>query len=144
MGDVAFWKLAMKPGRPFAFGRLAHDDRRAWLFALPGNPVAAVVAFHALVRDALLAMAGVAAPSRTTVTAPVARDIAKQPGRTEFVRAALRRDDDGRPSLHPLAAQGAAMLQSLADADCLVVLGHDRGPVAAGELVEAWPLTGLD
>lgn len=147
LGEVAFWKVAIRPGRPFAFGPLHGVPRAAagpaLLFALPGNPVAALVAFLVFVREPLLSLAGTTAPPRPTWRLPCAEPIAKRPGRTEYLRACYERTVDGLWVVRPLAQQGAGMLSSLSAADVLVVLEHGRGAVAAGEPVEVWPLADL-
>ena len=144
LGEVLFWKIAMKPGRPMAFGRIAHAGRQAHFFGLPGNPVAVMVTFYQFVRDALLALSGrtddVAQPLlRLPCTAP----IKKSPGRTEFQRGRLARDAQGQWSVCPTGAQGSGVLRSMAEADCFIVLEHERGSVGAGELVQVQLFDGL-
>jgi molybdopterin molybdotransferase len=144
MGDVAFWKVAMRPGRPFAFGPLhGAGGRRAWLFALPGNPVAALVTFYAFAREALQRLAGADPQPLVTLSVPSAAPIRKRPGRTEFQRGIVERDADGRWQVRLTGAQGAGILRSLSEANALVVLGHAQGSVAAGEPVEVWLFDGL-
>ena len=143
MGRVDFWKVAMRPGRPFAFGPIEHAGRSALLFALPGNPVAALVTFYAFVRDALLQLAGAQAQPLPRLKVPCAVPIRKRPGRTEFQRAVLERGADGRCSVRPGGSQGAGILRSMSEADALVVLGHEQGSLAAGEAVEVWLFDGL-
>ncbi len=145
-GDVAFWSLAVKPGRPMAFGRIGASDGRAndgaWLFALPGNPVAMMVVFHALVRDALTRLAGALPTVVPTIDAVCDVALDKAPGRTEFVRGVLTRTGAGW-HVRPTGSQGSGVLRSMSEADGLVVLAHERGPVAAGDRVEVWPFHGL-
>jgi molybdopterin molybdotransferase len=148
MGEVAFWKVAMRPGRPFAFGPLRAVDadgsaHAAWLFALPGNPVAALVTFFAFARDALLQLAGARAEPLPTLRVPSASAIRKRPGRTEFQRGIVEPGADGLPQVRLTGAQGAGILRSLSEANALVVLGHAQGSVAAGEPVEVWLFDGL-
>ena len=174
LGEVAFWKVAMRPGRPFAFGPLRRaaatvgalgsagdgmgpavpapgvgkdQPEPAWLFALPGNPVAALVTFYAFVREALQVLAGAPAEPPMALCVKSAEAIRKRPGRTEFQRAIVQRETEG-----PLAgewtaritgSQGAGILRSLSEANALLVLGHDQGSVAAGEPVEVWMFEGL-
>jgi molybdopterin molybdotransferase len=139
LGDVAFWKVAMRPGRPFAFGPLRRDGAEpAWLFALPGNPVAALVTFYAFAREALLVLAGARPEPLATVQLPCSVAIRKRPGRTEFQRGIVERGADGRWQVRPSGAQGAGILRSLSEANALLVLGHEQGSVAAGEPVEVW------
>jgi molybdopterin molybdotransferase len=143
-GQVAFWKVAMRPGRPFAFGPLLGEGgKTAFLFALPGNPVAALVTFYAFARDALLMLAGAneAPTPRLTARSPVA--IRKRPGRTEYQRAIVSRADDGAWEVRTTGAQGAGILRSMSQANALLVLPHAQGPVAAGDAVEVWLFDGL-
>ena len=87
LGEVDFWKIAIKPGRPLAFGRLDDGGRPVWMFGLPGNPVAVMVTFYQIVADALLKMAGVdPLPSRVGFAVPCLSAIRKHPGRREFPR----------------------------------------------------------
>jgi len=144
MGQVAFWKVAMRPGRPFAFGALQGPaGKTAWLFALPGNPVASLVTFYAFAREGLLRLAGAQAAPPLTLQARSAAAIRKRPGRTEFQRGILRRATDGGWEVAITGAQGAGILRSMSEANALVVLGHAQGSVAAGDWVEVWPFDGL-
>ena len=138
MGEVAFWKVAMRPGRPFAFGALQGANRRAWLFALPGNPVAALVTFYAFAREALLRLAGAVPEPLPMLQARCHSAIRKRPGRTEFQRGIVAPGADGSWQVRLTGSQGAGVLRSMSEANCLVVLGHDQGPVSAGEPVAVW------
>jgi molybdopterin molybdotransferase len=137
LGEVVFWKIAMKPGRPMAFGRIAHAGKEAHFFGLPGNPVAVMVTFYQFVRDALLALSG-----RTDdfalplLQVPCTASIKKGPGRTEFQRGLLARDERGQWRVGPTGAQGSGVLRSMAEANCFIVLEHERGPVKPGDLVQ--------
>ena len=149
LGEVAFWKVAMRPGRPFAFGPLhGHDadgrPRRVWLFALPGNPVAALVTFYAFARDGLWRLAGAQPEPLPVLQARSTAAIRKRPGRTEFQRGIVSLAPDGRGWQVALTgSQGAGVLRSLSEANALVVLGHEQGSVAAGEPVDVWLFDGL-
>jgi molybdopterin molybdotransferase len=144
MGEVAFWKVAMRPGRPFAFGPLrAPEGRTTWLFALPGNPVAALVTFYAFAREALLRLSGAAPQPLPVLQARSVAPIRKRPGRTEFQRAVVGRGADGRWQVAITGSQGAGILRSLSEANALLVLGHEQGSVAAGEPVDVWLFDGL-
>lgn len=145
LGKVAFWKVAMRPGRPFAFGPLQAPSsaRTTWLFALPGNPVAALVTFYVFARDALLQLAGARPDPLPVLRARCARPIRKRPGRTEFQRGRLTRSTDGEWEVALTGSQGAGILRSMSEANCLVVLGHEQGSVAAGEPVDVWLFDGL-
>jgi molybdopterin molybdotransferase len=144
LGEVAFWKVAMRPGRPFAFGPLRQPNGDAtWLFALPGNPVAALVTFYAFAREALQVLAGATAAPPPLVPMRSATAIRKRPGRTEYQRAVVERGADGALQVRLTGAQGAGILRSLSEAHALVVLGHEQGSVAAGENVDVWLFDGL-
>jgi len=143
MGEVGFWKVAMRPGRPFAFGPVRADGRQSWLFALPGNPVAALVTFYVLVLPALLRLAGAQAEPLPLLRARSATPIRKRPGRTELQRAWLACAADGVWQVTPAGSQGAGVLSSMCQANGLLVLAHDQGSVAAGEWVTVLPFDGL-
>jgi molybdopterin molybdotransferase len=143
MGTVAFWKVAMRPGRPFAFGPLQAAGKQAWLFALPGNPVAALVTFYAFVRDALHQLAGAAPEPLPVLQARCETAIRKRPGRTEFQRGIVSPAPQGGWQVRLTGSQGAGILRSLSEANALVVLGHEQGSVAAGEPVDVWLFEGL-
>ena len=137
--DVLFWKIAMRPGRPLAVGRIG----QAMLFGLPGNPVAVMVTFYAFVRDALLAMAGAAEPPLPMLRAACAHPLRKKPGRTEYQRGIVRQREDGCWQVAITGAQGSGILRSMSEANAFVVLEHDRGDVAAGEPVGVILFDGL-
>lgn len=139
LGDVLFWKIAMRPGRPMAIGRIGE----AILFGLPGNPVAVMVTFYALVRDALLAMSGATPQVLPLLRCVSPRPIRKKPGRTEFQRAIVSRADDGNWHVSVTGSQGSGILRSMSQANGLLVLGHDKGNIEAGELVDVLPFDGL-
>lgn len=142
-GEIAFWKVAMRPGRPFAFGPLnAPQGRRSWLFGLPGNPVAALVTFYALARDGLLQLAGARPEPMPVLQARSAAAIRKRPGRTEFQRGIVEAGPDGW-TVRLTGSQGAGVLRSMCEANALVVLRHEQGSVAAGDPVDVWLFDGL-
>ncbi len=145
LGDVTFWKLAMRPGRPLAFGKVQTEQDSAWLFGLPGNPVAVMVSFYMFARPALLRMMGVSGTQATpqTVRARSTDNIRKRPGRTEYQRGIVSQADDGTPQVRLTGAQGSGILSSMTEANCIVVLHHDQGGVAAGETVEVMLFDGL-
>ena len=142
LGDVLFWRIAMRPGRPMAIGRIGNDPG-AILFGLPGNPVAVMVTFYAFVRDALLAMGGAAQEPLPLLRAASTEAIRKKPGRTEYQRGIVSRATDGSAQVAITGAQGSGILRSMSIANGLVVLHHDQGNVAAGELVDVLPFDGL-
>jgi len=136
IGSVGFWKVAMKPGRPLAFGRIGD----ALFFGLPGNPVSAMATFYQLVQPALEALAGITDPGPPlTVTAVAAAPIQKKPGRCEFQRGRLERNGDGRLGVCPASRTGSGILSSMSAANCFIVLPEDAGDVAAGEEVLVQP-----
>ncbi|HWK83530.1 MAG TPA: gephyrin-like molybdotransferase Glp [Caldimonas sp.] len=143
LGDVLFWRIAMRPGRPMAIGRIGGAHGAAILFGLPGNPVAVMVTFYALVRDALLAMSGAAPEAIPTLRAASVTAIRKKPGRTEYQRGVVTRADSGGWQVRVSGAQGSGILRSMSEANGLVVLRHEQGDVAAGELVDVLPFDGV-
>ena len=145
MGEVGFWKVAMRPGRPFAFGPLRRSGAQApsWLFALPGNPVAALVGFYVFAREALLQLAGAEPEPLPVLQARCTTGIRKRPGRTEFQRAVVEATPHGPWQVRLTGSQGAGVLRSMSEANALLVLGHEQGSVAAGDLVDVWLFDGL-
>jgi molybdopterin molybdotransferase len=145
LGDVTFWKIGMRPGRPLAFGRIASNGRSAYLFGLPGNPVAVMVSFYFFARAALLQMmgadAGAAAPP--LLQAISAAPIRKKAGRTEYQRGIFSRTANGRTEVRLTGAQGSGILSSMTQANCIVVLHEEMGNVAAGAIVDILPFQGL-
>jgi molybdopterin molybdotransferase len=139
LGEVLFWKIAMRPGRPMAFGRIGN----AFLFGLPGNPVAVMVTFYQFVRDALLHLSGrsddYAIP---LLKVKAAAPLRKVPGRTEYQRGVLFRED-GEWRVRTTGQQGSGVLRSMSEANCFIVLEHARGKVDAGELVQVQLFEGL-
>jgi molybdopterin molybdotransferase len=145
MGEVGFWKVAMRPGRPFAFGALRRPGGQppSWLFALPGNPVAALVSFYAFAREALLRLAGAEPEPLPILQARCSSAIRKRPGRTEFQRAVVEPTSQGHWQVRLTGSQGAGVLRSMSEANALLVLGHDQGSVATGDFVDVWLFDGL-
>ena len=137
-GSVGFWKVAIKPGRPLAFGRIGD----ALFFGLPGNPVSAMVTFYQLVQPALRAMAGMPGNALPlTVTAVCGEALRKKPGRREFQRGVLTTDRDGRLVVRRAGHQGSGVLSSMSAANCFIVLPEDSGPVSAGDVVTVQPFS---
>ncbi len=140
LGEVVFWKIAMKPGRPMAFGKLGS----AHFFGLPGNPVAVMVTFYQFVREALLALSGCNGDcTLPLLQVPCTAGMKKDPGRTEFQRGTLTRDAEGRWSVCPTGAQGSGVLRSMSEANCFIVLEHERGSIKPGDLVQVQLFDGL-
>ena len=140
LGEVVFWKIAMKPGRPLAYGHIGP----AHFFGLPGNPVSVMVTFYQFVRDALRVLMGEnpVAPV-PTFAATCSMKLKKAPGRTEFQRGILARTADSAWSVRPTGEQGSGILKSMSDANCFIVLGDATGDVEAGTLVEVQLLEGI-
>jgi len=143
LGRVELWKVAMRPGRPFAFGPLDTGGHHAWLFALPGNPVAALVSLWMLAREPLLLLAGARPSPLPLLNLPASAPIAKRPGRTEFARGVVEPAPSGGWWVRPCADQGSSALRGLSQANALIVLDEGRGPVAAGEAVPVCLFEGL-
>ena len=168
VGDVLFWRIAMRPGRPMAIGRVSADSldgrvsadskdgrvsaapgagagagHQAILFGLPGNPVAVMVTFYAFVRGALLAMSGATPRPLPMLRAASSVALRKKPGRTEYQRGIVTRAPGGPWQVEITGAQGSGILRSMSQANGLVVLHHEQGDVQAGELVDVLPFDGL-
>lgn len=172
LGDVAFWRIAMRPGRPMAVGRIprsrlangaaaerpmsaqsasdpAADGAASYtkasnavLFGLPGNPVAVMVTFLAFVRPALLRLMGARPQPTLYLRAASAEPIRKKPGRTEYQRGIVTRAADGALSVRTTGNQGSGVLSSMVQANGLIVLGHAQGNVAEGDLVDVMVFDG--
>jgi molybdopterin molybdotransferase len=143
LGDVSFWKIAMRPGRPMAFGSIQGDQHRAVLFGLPGNPVAVMVTFYQFVRNALLAMSGATQVAPPMMQAKTVEAIRKRPGRTEFQRGILSTDATSNRTVRITGAQGSGVLRSMSEADCFIVLAHDQENIQAGDTVGVVLFEGL-
>ncbi len=139
LGDVTFWKIAMRPGRPMALGRIGD----AYYFGLPGNPVAVMITFYFFARRALLRLAGASDAEPLMLRARSTGAIRKKPGRTEYQRAIAWRGDDGELQVRLTGSQGSGVLRSMAEANVIMVLDHARGDVAAGDWVDCLPFSGL-
>ena len=140
LGEVVFWKIAMKPGRPLAYGKIG----TAHFFGLPGNPVSVMVTFYQFVRDALLKLSGLdPVPLIPTFKVPCVSSLKKAPGRTEFQRGVLERDSHGTWSVRVTGEQGSGILRSMSEANCFIILPTDQGNVAPGTLVEVQVMEGI-
>ncbi|QTL94283.1 molybdopterin molybdotransferase MoeA [Aeromonas jandaei] len=138
LGEIGFWKLAIKPGKPFAFGRLP----RAWFFGLPGNPVSAMVTFDQLVQPALAKLAGQRFERPLQLQAVTTEQLKKSPGRLDFQRGILSQGPNGL-EVRSTGSQDSAVFSSLSRANCYIILERERGRVAAGETVAVEPFGGL-
>lgn len=140
LGEVVFWKIAMKPGRPLAYGRIG----AAHFFGLPGNPVSVMATFYQFVRDALLRLMGTSpVPPAFTFQARCTHKLKKAPGRTEFQRGVLSREPDGTLAVRATGEQGSGILKSMSDANCFIILGDAVGNVEPGTMVEVQLLEGI-
>lgn len=137
-GQVLFWKINMKPGRPLAYGKVANTH----YFGLPGNPVSAMVTFYQFVRIALLALMGNTTHPSPTFQVETTAPIKKAKGRAEFQRGILF-EDNQRWKVRPLPNQGSGILSSMSNANCFIVLGEQIGNCEAGSIVDVQPLEGI-
>ena len=140
LGEIAFWKLAIKPGKPFAFGKLSNS----WFCGLPGNPVSATLTFYQLVQPLLAKLSGNTAsglPARQRVR--TASRLKKTPGRLDFQRGVLQRNADGELEVTTTGHQGSHIFSSFSLGNCFIVLERERGNVEAGEWVEVEPFNAL-
>jgi molybdopterin molybdotransferase len=158
LGDVAFWRIAMRPGRPMAVGRIfsaklassaygvsakSYNNHSAVLFGLPGNPVAVMVTFMAFVRPALLQMMGCKAPPPPLLRARSLTALRKKPGRTEYQRGVVSTGADGLPEVRITGNQGSGVLSSMVQANGLIVLHHGQGNVNPGDGVDVMMFDGV-
>jgi molybdopterin molybdotransferase len=151
LGDVAFWRIAMRPGRPMAVGRIPPavgqatpiNPQGAILFGLPGNPVAVMVTFLAFVRPALLQMMGASAAQPPLLKARSLEPMRKKAGRTEYQRGWVSAAADGSLRVKTTGSQGSGVLRSMAEANGLIVLHHAQGNVAVGDEVDVLMFEGV-
>jgi molybdopterin molybdotransferase len=140
LGEVLFWKIAMKPGRPLAYGKLGD----AHFFGLPGNPVSAMVTFYQFVREALCILMGMTdPPAIPTFKAICTTAIKKAPGRTEFQRGILSLSPEGRWTVRVTGDQSSSILSSMSQANCFIVLPDDQGNTPAGAEVDVQAFEGV-
>jgi molybdopterin molybdotransferase len=132
LGDVAFWKIAMRPGRPMAVGRIG----KSVLFGLPGNPVAVMVTFLAFVRPALLRMMGSTAQPTPLLKAKSLEPLRKKAGRTEYQRGFVSSAAEGTLQVRTTGNQGSGVLSSMVQGNGLIVLHHAQGNIAVGDEVD--------
>jgi molybdopterin molybdotransferase len=139
LGEIRFWKIDLKPGRPMAFGKIG----KCWLFGLPGNPVAVMVTYHQIVQDALRKLQGIDPILPTpTFRVETTEGFRKVAGRREFVRGLLFPAEGGW-KVRPCGRQGSGVLSSMTEANCFIVAPEDSGSVEAGAIVEVQPFEGL-
>lgn len=138
-GQVLFWKINMKPGRPLAYGKIGD----AHYFGLPGNPVSAMVTFYQFVREALIILMGSTPKPLPIFKVECTQPIKKATGRTEFQRGILYLVEDGNWKVKPLPNQGSGVLSSMSAANCFIVLDDTVGNCSSGEMVQVQLLEGL-
>jgi len=136
LGDVVFWKIAMRPGRPMAVGRISKGNRSAVLFGLPGNPVAVMVTFLAFVKPTLQKMMGSRAAPAPLARAKTQEVLRKKPGRTEYQRGIVSRNANGELQVITTGNQGSGVLSSMVQANALIVLSHQQGTAQVGDWVD--------
>ncbi|MFT5113497.1 MAG: molybdopterin molybdotransferase [Parasphingorhabdus sp.] len=139
IGQVTFWKMAMKPGRPLAFGNVSGTP----FFGLPGNPVSVMVTFYQFVRPALQKLSGEQIDSRLKFQARTITRVRKRPGRAEFQRGHLRQNSAGELEVENTGDQGSGILSSMSVSNCFIVLDAEQGSVEAGDWVTVEPFAGL-
>ena len=134
-GTVNFWKVAMKPGRPLAFGQI----KDAHFFGLPGNPVSVMVTFSQFVKPALRHLMAESGTDTFTMRVPCISKLKKRPGRVEYQRGILERDENYQWVVKKTGAQGSGILRSMSQANCFIVLPMDSASVDPGTIVEVQP-----
>jgi molybdopterin molybdotransferase len=137
LGQIDFWKVAMKPGRPLAFGKI----KDAYFFGLPGNPVSVMVTFYLFVQPALRTIQGERFAAPLLLEARCRSNLRKKAGRTEYQRGALYRDADGQLVVDKTGPQGSGILSSMSDANCFIVLPLESETAEAGSLVQVLPFS---
>ncbi len=139
LGQVNFWKIAMKPGKPLAFGKLGNTA----FFGLPGNPVSSMTTFYQIVRPILLKLMGQTDVRPLRLTLKCVDTLKKSPGRTDYQRGVLYRDEQGGLVVRSTGPQGSHVLRSMSQANCFIILPADWGTVPTGTMVEVEPFAGL-
>lgn len=139
LGRVEFWKVAMKPGRPLAFGRVGN----ACFFGLPGNPVSVMVTFYQFVQPALKKIMGEDRIMPLTIRLKSVSKLKKRPGRLEYQRGIIETDESGTMVVRKTGAQGSGILSSMSQANCFIVLPTECSTVEPGDSVSVQPFFGL-
>jgi len=139
LGEVNFWKIAMKPGKPLAFGQLESTT----FFGLPGNPVSAMVTFYQFVQPALRQLLGQTEVNNTTIQLKCTSTLKKRPGRVDFQRGIIFTDENGESYVKSTGNQGSHVLSSMCQANCFIILPQNSGNIEAGNFVEVQPFTGI-
>jgi len=139
LGEVGFWKIAMKPGKPLAFGQI----KQAWFFGLPGNPVSVMATFYEFAMPALRRLMGETVTAPLTIKVPCKETLKKRPGRTDFQRGILEYDAEGNLVVSATGMQASHILSGMSRANCFIVIPLEAGDIEAGTLVEVQPFRGL-
>jgi molybdopterin molybdotransferase len=139
LGQVGFWRMAMKPGKPLAFGKINSCD----FFGLPGNPVSAMVTFYQFVQPALQQMMGMPHVEALLLKIKCLSEIKRSPGRLEYQRGFISTDENGDSVVESTGQQGSGILSSMGNANCFIVLPLENEGVKAGEIVTVQPFAGL-
>ncbi len=139
LGQINFWKIAMKPGKPLAFGTIGNS----LFFGLPGNPVSVIATFYQFVQPALKRMKGQDIVLPMIIKAKTTELLKKRPGRTDFQRGILEQSDSGELTVRNAGAQASHVLTSMSNANCFIVLPTESGSVKPGEIVDVQPFEGL-
>ena len=140
-GEVIFGKVAIKPGRPMAFGRVSKSGGDSLFFGLPGNPVSVMVTFQIFVKPAIRLLAGEAAVAPLRLMVKTESALKKRPGRAEYQRGVLSTDAGGATVVRSTGEQGSGILSSMGEANCFIILPTDSAGVAAGDVVEVQPFS---
>ena len=141
IGEVNFWKVAMKPGRPLAFGKI----KNAWFFGLPGNPVSVMVTFYMFVQPALKKLAGMRYQPPLMINATCLTKLRKRPGRVEYQRGILNQNKSN-PTQYEVTKtgeQGSGILRSMSDANCFIILTMESEGVDKGDSVQVLPFEAI-
>ena len=143
LGDVAFWNLNIRPGRPFAFGEITSDGQSAYIFGLPGNPVAVMVTFYFLLKNTLLKLMGANPQTLLFSSATSTAFIKKHQGRTEYQRGIAQMNSQGQLEVKVTGSQGSGILRSMSEANCMIVLQENQTNIVQGEFVNIVLFDGL-
>ncbi len=139
LGNVNFWKIAMKPGRPLAVGQI----NKASFFGLPGNPVSAMVTFYQYIQPAIRQIMGQSSPENPSIQMKCVSSLKKRPGRVEFQRGIIFTNENGEKVVKSTGNQGSHVLSSMSEANCFIILGMETGNVEKNSFVEVQPFEGL-
>ena len=139
LGEVNFWKVAMKPGKPFAFGKLGN----AWFFGLPGNPVAATVTMDQLAQPVLRHLSGEKHFKPLELNAVASAALKKRPGRADYQRGFYKQNAQGELTVSSAGSQSSAVLSTVKKANCLILLEQEQGAVEPGDTVKVLPFSRL-